>query len=218
MTLAGPFTVTDDKATATCTQPSDAALSPNETMSCSASYTITQSDLDAGSVTNKATATNGTINSNQATATVQAVPHPSLSLVKTANPLEYNQVGQTISYSYAVKNTGNVALAAPFTVSDDKADGHLPADAEPTSRRRDANLHGELRDRAGGPGRRVGDEPCDGGGEVREQHSYVEPGDCDRDRDADQDAAADQDAGAVDVRPGGPGDRLQLRRSRIRAM
>ena len=51
VTLTGPFSVTDDKVTVTCTQPADGALSPNETMTCSASYTITAADMTAGKVT-----------------------------------------------------------------------------------------------------------------------------------------------------------------------
>ena len=70
VTLSGPFAVTDDKATVTCTQPAGATLSPNEEMTCTASYTITQTDLDTGSVTNKATASGGGATSNEATATV----------------------------------------------------------------------------------------------------------------------------------------------------
>jgi uncharacterized repeat protein (TIGR01451 family) len=76
VTLTGPFLVTDNKATVTCTQPLDGKLSPNETMNCTATYTIQPGDLNAtntGSVTNKATATNGTVTSNEATATVNQV-------------------------------------------------------------------------------------------------------------------------------------------------
>ena len=54
VTLAGPFTVTDDKATVTC--PATAASRRGASITCTASYTITQADLDAGSVTNTATA------------------------------------------------------------------------------------------------------------------------------------------------------------------
>jgi uncharacterized repeat protein (TIGR01451 family) len=119
--LSGPFSVNDNKATVSCTQPADGALSPNEEMTCTATYTVTQADLDASKVTNTATATNGTVTSNQATVTVYAVAHPNLSLVKTATPATYDHVGQTVSYSYAVKNIGNVALSGPFAVADDKA-------------------------------------------------------------------------------------------------
>jgi uncharacterized repeat protein (TIGR01451 family) len=117
--LAGPVTVTDDKAAVTCS--SDRSLGVNESMTCTASYAVSQADIDARSVVNHATAhANGT-NSNQATATVNAVASSGLSLIKSATPATYNAVGQMISYSYLVKNTGNVTLAGPVTVTDDKA-------------------------------------------------------------------------------------------------
>ena len=53
-------------------------------------------------------------------ATVTAVQSPALSLGKSATPGTYDHVGAVISYSYLVKNTGNVTLAGPVTVSDDK--------------------------------------------------------------------------------------------------
>ena len=90
-------------------------------MTCTATYTITQADLDNGSVTNKATASGGGATSNEATATVTAVPTKALSLVKTADPLTFNATDQTITYSYVIKNTGNVTLSGPFAVTDDKA-------------------------------------------------------------------------------------------------
>ena len=111
----------------TCTQPGDGMLSPGESMNCTATYAITQADLDSGSVTNKATATNGTVTSNEATATVTAEQKPALSLVKTASPTSYDSVGDVISYSYLVTNTGNVTLAGPVTVADDKATVTCPA-------------------------------------------------------------------------------------------
>ena len=128
VTLAGPFTVSDDKATVTC--PADMSLAPGASITCTATYTIGQADLDAGSVTNTASATNGTVTSNQDSETVTAAQAPALTLVKTATPGSYDSVNQVISYSYLVTNAGNVTLAGPFTVSDDKAtDESCPATA-----------------------------------------------------------------------------------------
>jgi hypothetical protein len=125
----------------------DSYFDPGESMTCTATYTIQASDvgsssidasatdadaqgLDAhvmctGAVTNTAFAHAffGTtpITSNQAQATVTWVKPPTLKLVKTASPLKYSFIGQTIAYSYVVTNTGSVPLSGPFTVQDNKS-------------------------------------------------------------------------------------------------
>ena len=120
VTLSGLFSVNDDKATDELC-PVTASLAPGAFITCTASYSITQADLDAGSVTNVASATNGTVISPTDDETVTAVQNPALSIVKTATPTTYSAVGNVISYSYVVKNTGNVTLSGLFTVDDDKA-------------------------------------------------------------------------------------------------
>src|SRR5206468_824767 len=69
---------------------------------------------------------NGT-DSNTDSQTVTAVKTPALTLVKTATPTTYSKVGDVISYSYKVTNSGNVTLAGPVTVTDDKATVTCPA-------------------------------------------------------------------------------------------
>ena len=124
--LAGPVTVADDKATVSCPAVStvgnhDSFLDPGEAVTCTASYTVTQADLNSGSVTNVAKASADGIDSNEDKATVTAVQQKTLSLDKSASPGTYDSVGDVVSYSYLVKNTGNVRLAGPVTVADDKA-------------------------------------------------------------------------------------------------
>src|SRR5207244_181924 len=104
--VKGKSTVTDDKASVRCTAV-PTGLAVGGSITCTASYTIVQGDLDNGSVVNHAVAhgsfNSNPVDSNQASATVTAVQSPALSLSKTPSPTTYNAVGQTISYSYVVK-------------------------------------------------------------------------------------------------------------------
>jgi uncharacterized repeat protein (TIGR01451 family) len=116
------FTISDDhingNAPFSC-GPNNTTLPPNGTVSCTAPYQITQGDLDAGSVTNTATASGAGFTSDKATATVTGTQTKTISLAKSANPATY-AVGTTITYTYVVKNTGNTTLSGPFTISDNK--------------------------------------------------------------------------------------------------
>ena len=88
-------------------------LAPGQKAIGTGTYTTTQSDHDNGSVTNTATVYNGTTALNQTQATITAInKYPALSITKTPNPLTYSISGQTITYTYTVKNTGNVELNA----------------------------------------------------------------------------------------------------------
>ncbi|MEX2624382.1 MAG: hypothetical protein WD651_11720 [Acidimicrobiia bacterium] len=97
--------------TVTC---DDATLAPDASTDCDATYTITQADIDDGQVANTATATaegpQGQDASNIASDTVLLPQVATLELEKSAAPTTYNTVGQTISYSFLVTNTGNVTL------------------------------------------------------------------------------------------------------------
>ncbi len=127
VTLDGPVTVDDDKVTVTC--PAVATLDPGDHVTCTASHTITQADIDAGSVTNTATASADGIDSTDDIGTVNAAQGPDLELVKTATPATYDSVGDVITYTYVVTNTGNVTLTAPSrsTTTDDR---DLPGDGD----------------------------------------------------------------------------------------
>ncbi len=86
VTISGPITVADDKATVTCPA---GDVAPGASTKCTASYTISQADMDAGSVTNIAYASGmdpkgGTVDSPTDTATVSTTQNPTLSIVKKA--------------------------------------------------------------------------------------------------------------------------------------
>ena len=131
--LAGQVTITDPGRQAVCPNVNtvgdlDAFLDLNETITCTATYTITDADVNAGSLTNIATATVGGIISNSASLTLtrSAVPTPPtpstiLTLSKTASSQTYSQIGQTITYSYVLTNLGTTPLGpAQFMISDNK--------------------------------------------------------------------------------------------------
>jgi hypothetical protein len=124
VTITGPITIDDDKSTDESCPAGD--LAPGGSTTCTATYTITQADLDAGSVTNVASASGtdpnaATVTSPTDSETVNAVQSPALSVVKAANPTTYSLAGDVIDYTYDVTNTGNVTITGPITIDDDKS-------------------------------------------------------------------------------------------------
>ena len=98
-------------------------LQPGDTTTCTATYTLTQDDIDAGQVVNTATANattmqNEPVVSNPDTEIVPLEAAPSLVLTKTAVPNGLS-AGDTIDYQYEVTNTGNVDLS-DLSVTDNK--------------------------------------------------------------------------------------------------
>ena len=128
------YAVIDDKATVTCPQ-TPTPLNPGASLTCTASYVVTQADLNAGAVLNTATASavfNGnTVVSNQDQVSVPAAQGPALTLDKSTTTPNYDAVGDTISYSYLVTNSGNVPVTTPYAVTDDKATVTCPQTPTP---------------------------------------------------------------------------------------
>jgi hypothetical protein len=129
--LAAPFAVGDTMAVVTC--PVASTLAPGAKLTCTASHSVIQADLDAGFVTNKASATamygSRTITSNAASKTVPAVQQPAVGLAKSATEASFGKAGDLIHYTYTLTNTGNVTLVAPFSVTDDKVAVACPVTA-----------------------------------------------------------------------------------------
>ncbi|MDI5949799.1 DUF7507 domain-containing protein [Flavobacterium yafengii] len=102
---------------------SPSTLIPNATGTATATYTIQQSDVDAGKVTNSATVTgttptNGTVTDTSGTTITNDIPtettltpSPSIALVKVGAVGGNGVIGNVITYTFTVTNTGNTSLS-----------------------------------------------------------------------------------------------------------
>ena len=124
--LTKPVTVINDKMSVTCPDintvgNSDDKLDPAENFVCTSTYTITQTDLNNGSVTNTSYVIVGTEASYPLEVIVQLTQAEVLELSIAASPTTYNQTSQLISFSYVIKNNGTSALGpAQFVIHDDR--------------------------------------------------------------------------------------------------
>ena len=116
-TLGGPITVSDNRATVTCPPVSsvgdlDNFLDPGEFITCTATYTVTPTDVSNAQVTNTATAsavdpaTGNPVNSNPSTKMVPLSTSADVSLNKTLTTAGPYSAGQSISYTIVVANAG----------------------------------------------------------------------------------------------------------------
>ncbi len=132
----GQFRVSDDKinggtafdcgASVTLTPNTSSTNEPTSGsfVTCQATYTVTQQDVDHGSVTNSATASvfanDRNLTAGSVSVTVEASQKAELTLAKAANKSTFTSVGETITYTYTLTNTGNVTLDGQFSVTDNK--------------------------------------------------------------------------------------------------
>jgi len=136
--IPGPITIVDDKAGASCPNVNtvgnkDNNLDGQESLTCTASYAITQADLNAGAVTSNTIAKAGGVDSKKITTTVPITLSKVLVVTYTTNPTTYSQAGQTLTFTYSIKNTGTVPLGpTQFVISNDKL-GALPCLGTATS-------------------------------------------------------------------------------------
>src|SRR4051794_17420224 len=133
--MAGPVTVADDQASdESCPAldtvgNGDGFLDPGESVTCTASYTVTQADLDAGRSEERGVGKDGGTTSNTDTQTATATQTPELALEKSITGGDpFDAPGDVVTYDFTVTNTGNVRLAGPVTGADDHAsDESCPA-------------------------------------------------------------------------------------------
>ena len=107
-----------------------ASMAPGDVLTCTATYTVTQTDIDAGLVTNTANVTGtppvsvppldapSADSANMAT----IAPLPDLDIIKSADPLVAPlQDGDIVTYTFIAENSGNVTI-----------NGVAPVDSGPT--------------------------------------------------------------------------------------
>ena len=122
--LTGPVTITDDKATALCPALTTIGnkndkLDANEKIVCASAYKTTAADVTAGSITSTATAHVGGQDSNSVKSVVTLTGTSPLTIAVSASSPSFNQVNQTITYTYQIKNTGTTTLGpTQFLVND----------------------------------------------------------------------------------------------------
>ncbi|MCH8614486.1 DUF11 domain-containing protein, partial [Arsenicicoccus dermatophilus] len=125
-----PVTINDGRANLTNATCSQASVDPGVTVTCAVvGYKLTQADIDAGSVVNNATASgvapDGSVVTGPDSTATTVNATSGIALTKTASPINnangntMQDAGDTIVYTFTVRNTGSTTLN-PVTVTDDK--------------------------------------------------------------------------------------------------
>ena len=126
-------------------------------MTCTATHTVTQADIDAGHYANRPVSMTVRVERRRQCASedVPAVQSPTLSITKAATETSFDAVGQTIHYTIVATNVGNTTLAA-VTVTDPGVTGLscTPANGSALAPGALDELHGDAYGDAGRPGRR----------------------------------------------------------------
>jgi large repetitive protein len=109
-------------------------LAPNATATACANSTplsvtrvMTQADVNTGSYSNTVDVTGNSAAPGAAAVTdsdtvtiLGPVQEPAMSIAKSGSPATFAAVGEVITYTYLVTNTGNISLTAPITISDNQ--------------------------------------------------------------------------------------------------
>ncbi|HKJ39886.1 MAG TPA: sortase, partial [Anaerolineales bacterium] len=120
----------------TCTPAQGSTLEPGETMTCSATYIVTQVDVDAGEINNTGVVTGtppvGQDVSDNDPLSEPIAQGPQLDIVKSQTSNGPYVFGDTINYDIVVTNTGNVSLTG-VTVIDNSATVGVCTPAQPAT-------------------------------------------------------------------------------------
>jgi uncharacterized repeat protein (TIGR01451 family) len=99
------------------------SLAPGAFTDCTATYALTQADVDAGAVGNTAAAgavpaSGGSVTSAPSSASVAIAAAPALTFAKSVDRTSVAAVGDVLTYTFRIVNTGNVTLTDPVIVED----------------------------------------------------------------------------------------------------
>lgn len=135
VTLSGVEIVNDDleglSALACEVSGSDATqpvtLGPGQVILCTATYSVTHADVDRGSIANSGSVTGQYQDETVADSASLTIGDPSMreasvEITTTASPQNGVTAGTDVTYTYTIRNTGNVTLT-DLTVTDDAVTG-----------------------------------------------------------------------------------------------
>ncbi|MCB2178278.1 DUF11 domain-containing protein, partial [bacterium] len=135
-------TLADDNTDAApaCSPNQPATLAPTEKMTCTASHTVTQDEINAGgNLTNIATADSDQTEAVTDTLNIPISGTTSMTVAKSSTTTSVTAADQVVPYSYTVTNTGTVTLTN-VTLADDNTDAapacspNQPATLAPTEK------------------------------------------------------------------------------------
>ena len=135
VSVSDPLIVNLDCDPAAGLQTSGFTLAPTAQLTCTGTYTVTQADIDTNGndddsdIDNTATADSNETGPEDDSEVVPLVQQPALTIDKVDNTGTYDSIGDVISYSITVRNTGNVTLIN-VVVTDPNAAG-LDCSADP---------------------------------------------------------------------------------------
>ncbi|WPR73990.1 gliding motility-associated C-terminal domain-containing protein [Algoriphagus sp. NG3] len=141
VTNTGNITLTDVQVTDPLTGLTETVptLLPGESQQFQTTYAVSQAEVDAGSVTNIATATAVTPDGEQVEDTdneqIRALQIGAIEVTKTSNPKFFNEAGEVITYTIVVTNVGNVTLedvevSDPLTNFDESIGALVPGESQ----------------------------------------------------------------------------------------